>query len=330
MKSVRRLLPALTTEQEIYEKYICFDAPRRFDIFENYERTLAFILDVRTLFMRRKRKRGRKPYYANFSTIEELDPASGLILAAEIDRWRRTTSRKPVSFDHLWQKDVRNFFVQAGLFELLHIDPATAQVSDGEELGLETIQYRSDVFTSGEVADSFREELESKIGGGIGPRIDVYNALSEAMSNVVWHAYQRAMGAWPSQVMNRWWLGGTWSKTENLVTVQMYDHGVGIPRTLPKSEHWSEVLPLIGRLDLERSDAGMIEAAMQYGRTRTGRAGRGKGLAQMADWIDRAGNGSLRILSGRGSLTFLPGRQPIKERLATEFCGTLIEWKVSL
>ncbi|HBC16057.1 MAG TPA: hypothetical protein DC026_10230 [Erythrobacter sp.] len=330
MKSVRRRLPAFTTEREVHQKYICFDAPKRFNIFENYERTLAFILDVRTLFMRTQRKRGRRPYYANFSTIEELDPASGLILAAEIDRWRRTTSRTPVSFDHLWKKDVRDFFFQAGLFDLLHIDPAATHVSEGDEGDFETIQYRSGIITSGEEANSFREELEAKIGGDIGPRVDVYNALSEAMSNVVWHAYQRTLGAWPKAVINRWWLGGTWSKSDNMVTVQMYDHGVGIPRTLPKSEHWSEVLPLIGRIDSERSDAGMIEAAMQYGRTRTGKAGRGKGLAQMADWIESADNGSLRILSGNGSLTFLPGRQLIKERLATEFCGTLVEWKVSL
>jgi hypothetical protein len=66
------------------------------------------------------------------------------------------------------------------------------------------------------------------------------------------------------------------------------------------------------------------------GRTSTGKIGRGKGLAQMAEWIRDSGSGSLRIMSGKGALTYLPGSRPVRRNLPVEFCGTLVEWEVRL
>lgn len=315
-------------------KHITFDAPEVFNIYENYEETLAFLLDVRSFFSRRINRgggRGRiRPYHANFSTIKEIDPASGLLLAAEVDRWSRITKRKPVSYDFLWPRFLRNYFADAGLFNLLDIPPQTEPDGETGDSDLKAISYRSDVLTQGAIADAFRGELEALAGEAIGPRQDVYVALSEAMANVVGHAYPSEEGSWHPAVRRRWWMGGSWSQSDHVVTVQIYDQGVGIPATLPRSPHWSNMLPILKALDPERSDASLIEGAMQYRRTSTGKKGRGKGMAQMAEWIDRTSQGSLRILSGRGSLTYLPGRPPIRRTLPVDFGGTLVEWKVPL
>ncbi|HEX3423355.1 MAG TPA: hypothetical protein VHS33_08150 [Sphingomicrobium sp.] len=311
--------------------FLSFAAPEVFDIFSNYEETLAFLLDIRSLFrLIPPRRRGGRPMMANFSHIKRLDPASGLLLAAEIDRWRRAASRKPVPHDHLWDENVRNFFHDAGLFELLGIDPRTTRSQPTGAVTTKTLPFQTGTLHEGGTADRFRATLESLIGRSVGPRNRVYDAISEAMTNVAHHAYPSEIMLWPESPKNRWWLGGSWLPDERIATVQIYDHGVGIPRTLPKSRHWSEVLPIFGRIDRERTDAGMIEAAMDYGRTSTGQVGRGKGLAQMAEWITAAGNGALRILSGRGALTYLPGKRPIRVKLPVEFRGTLIEWKVQL
>lgn len=325
----RHELPETEWSLQNYSAYRSFLAPKNFSIFDNYTKTLAFLLDIRIGFAKISRR--RKPTLADFSTIETLDPASGLLLAAEVDRWRRTQKRRPIALDTTWPINVRDFFHDAGLFELLNIDATTARSTPSTGTDLKTIRFRSDTLTQGAIADSFRQELEALVGESLGVPQQIYVALSEAMANVSNHAYPSGLAIrWPLAVRRRWWLGGSWSPGARVATVQMYDQGVGIPRTLPKSEHWSEVFPILSLLDPERTDAGLIEAAMQYGRTSTAATGRGKGLAQMADWIKHSNGGSLRILSGRGALTFLPGRKPIRKDLPVEFGGTLVEWEVRL
>jgi hypothetical protein len=328
---LRSQLPRTIFSQDEVPGFLSFAAPDVFDIFDNYEETLAVLLDIRSLFrLIPSWKRGGRPMMANFSNIKRLDPASGLLLAAEIDRWRRAAFRKPVPFDHLWDENVRDFFHDAGLFDLLGIDPRTARSRPTGNVKTRTLPFQTGTLSEGGTADRFRASLEGMIGQPLGPRNRVYDAISEAMTNVAHHAYPTEITLWPEAPKNRWWLGGSWVPDERIATVQIYDHGVGIPRTLPKSRHWSEVLPIFGRIDRERTDAGMIEAAMDYGRTSTGQIGRGKGLAQMAEWITAAGNGELRILSGRGALNYLPGKRPVRRKLPVEFRGTLVEWKVQL
>lgn len=321
--------PALSYEEA--PGFLSFDPPSVFDIYDNFEETLAFLLDIRSLeVLIPPGKRLGRPILANFAKIQHLDAASGLLIAAEIDRWRRTSNARPVPHDHQWEESVRDFFHDAGLFELLGIDPKTARSNKPVGVKTQSIRFQTGTFHEGETAERFREDLEQIIGKPLGPRVRVYDAISEAMTNVARHAYPRDTPLWPTPLRNRWWLGGSWLSEERIATVQLYDQGVGIPRTLPRSKHWSEVLPILGRIDRERTDAGMIEAAMDYGRTSTGRIERGKGLAQMAEWIRTAGNGSLRILSGRGALTYLPGSRPVRQNLPGDFQGTLIEWKVHL
>lgn len=327
----RARLPSSKFSSTKVPGFTAFSPPKVFSIYENYEDTLAFLLDIRSLFNQNKPGiRHKRPVFADFSVIEELDAASGLLLAAEVDRWRRSVKKKPISHDHLWHENVRDFFHDAGLFDLLGIDPQSARSTASAGVKLKTLRYQTGRLHEGRTADLLRVELESLIGGSIGPRAQVYDAMSEAMTNVSNHAYPRDIPLWPSCEKGRWWLGASWQPDSRIATVQFYDQGVGIPRTLPRSRHWSEVLPILGRIDRERTDAGMIEAAMDYGRTSTGETGRGKGLAQMAAWIASTGNGSLRILSGRGSLTYLPGQRPVRRSLPVEFRGTLVEWEVHL
>lgn len=330
--SIRKFLPETTWTKNARPGYISFDPPKHFSLFENYEETLAFLLDLRILTTEVGQLSGpRRPsIFANFPIIENIDAASGLVLAAEVDRWTRLADRRRMrSFDDEWHPQIREFFHSAGLFELLKVEPKTTShyTDDGP---LKALKYQTGIVAEGETADAMRNELERLCGESIGSRTHVYDAISEAMTNVVHHAYPVDFKFWPNVPIKRWWLGGSWQVDKGTVTVQMYDQGVGIPKTLPKSRHWAEVLPILWRLDSESTDAGMIEAAMDYGRTSTGESGRGKGLAQMVDWIVDSGSGSLKILSGKGKVTMLPAKKPIKETLSAEFPGTLVEWEVCL
>lgn len=324
-------LPSIVISPDAIPGYACFDPPSEFSLYSNFEQTLAFLLDFREVAASARRlvyKRRRIPFYANFSVIRDIDSASGLVLAAEVDRWVRMCNGHPQSFDHLWPENVRDFFHDNGLFSLLRIDPQSTRSTTPTGGRVRPLKYETGVSVDGETANALREKLEALCGRVIGPRKKIYDALIEAMTNVGHHAYPLDIRQWPTAPRGRWWLGGSWRPDEKIVTVQMYDQGVGIAKTLPRAKHWSEVLPILGRIDRERTDAGMIEAAMDYGRTSTGKEGRGKGLAQMAEWIQQTGRGSLRIMSGRGSLTYLPGNRPIRMSLPVSFGGTLVEWEV--
>ena len=330
-REIRKRLPQTNFSTRTIPGYKTFDPPNHFSFFDNYNETLAFILDFRELFYARQSASGRRrPYYANFSKIHSLDAASGLVLAAEIDQWRRTKNVTPIPHDHLWQKGVRDFFHDTGLFELLGIDPHSIRSSETSAMKIETLKFQSGTQPDGKAADTFRENMEGLTGKSIGPNTIVYDAISEAMTNVNHHAYPSDVAIWPIFPKGRWWLGGSWNIGTSSATVQMYDQGVGIPQTLPKSEHWVEMFPILRNLGSANTHVDMIEAAMQYGRTSTGQQGRGMGLAQMANWIERAKNGSLRIISGKGDLNYLSEKNIDRTNHIAPFCGTLIEWSFEL
>jgi len=327
---IRNVLPATRWDYLKVEDRGAFLPPENFSIVENYEETLAFIMDVRYLFHERQKHLCddgiRRKIHADFSGIKTIDPASGLVLAAEIDRWSKGTGRRPRALDHLWHKNVRDYFVDAGLFDLLKIDPHEInELADGEPLR-QSLKMITGTLADGASARQLRIDLENLCGRGIGPRTTVYDALSEALANVS-HAYPRWRASYPGYRARRWWASGSWTPSSKTVSVQLYDQGVGIPRTLPRREYWGRIMPLVRRLDPERTDAGLIEAALEYGRTSTRSRGRGMGLKQMTEWINTQGHGFLRITSGSGCVTYRANRKVERRNLSVPFCGTLIEWE---
>lgn len=121
-----------------------------------------------------------------------------------------------------------------------------------------------------------------------------------------------------------------WAEATKTVGAQLYDHGAGIPGTLPRKLQWPRVSKLLPMVDPERTHAGLIQAALAYGRTSTELRGRGKGLAEMAEWIENTGSGFLRIMSAGGCITYRPGGSVEKVNHRVPFCGTLIEWELRL
>jgi hypothetical protein len=228
--------------------------------------------------------------------------------------------------DRTWRKNVRDYFVDAGLFELLRIDPQSAAEAPDGEPERKSLKMLTGTSADGASVRKLRIDIETLCGRGIGPRTTVYDALAEAVSNVS-HAYPRWHASYPGYRTRRWWASGAWTPSTKTVSVQLYDQGVGIPRTLPRRDYWARLMPLINRLDPEKTDAGLMEAALEYGRTSTRIKGRGKGLAEMAEWINRQGHGFLRITSGAGSVTYRANRSVERKDLGTPFCGTLIEWE---
>jgi hypothetical protein len=228
--------------------------------------------------------------------------------------------------DHLWQKTVRDFFLEAGLFDLLKINPHDVPVQPSNHSGRRTLKYMAGHASRGEDASQLLARIEKLTGRSITSRPRAYAAIAEALANV-FHAYPEWFSTWPYPSNNRWWASGFWDASGNRVGLQLYDRGAGIPATLPRQTYYPRILKF---LEPERTSAGLIEAALEYGRTSTGQPGRGRGLAEMADWIEQTGTGFLRILSGPGQVTYRPGGKVQKRNHDVAFRGTLVEWEVTL
>lgn len=232
------------------------------------------------------------------------------------------------SLDSRWHENVRTFFTESGLFELLNIRPETVSSKASTSPSTRMLRYRRGSGPDGRQADELRAELEHLCGERFGPRIEVNNALCEAMTNAHHHAYPEGRVWWPAKPPGDWWATCAWKPESKTMHMILYDQGVGIPATLPRSSHWAAAIPILDRLDPERSDAGLIEAGLELRRTSTNIAGRGRGLFEMAEWIDTTQSGFLRIWSGKGCVTYRPGRKVQRLNLPVPFLGTLVEWEV--
>ncbi len=311
-----------------YPGFASFTPPKTFSLTDNFEESLAFILDFRRFFSEGKRRvcpdGSKRLHYADFAQIERIDAGAGLVLAAEVHRYAQDRGGVPGVHDHLWHENVRDFFVDAGLFDLLKIDPKSISTKPSTDGQRQTLKFTSGRARQGSDAKALIQELQTLAGRKLGPRPTVYNAIAEAFANVA-HAYPIGFRTWPYRTSRQWWASGFWSPSSDTVGLQLYDQGAGIPATLPKQTQWPKVLKL---LDREGSPSGLIAAALEYGRTSTGQAGRGKGLAEMADWIETTGTGFLRIISGGGEITYRPGGHISRRNFNASFCGTLVEWEV--
>lgn len=304
--------------------------PANLDFVDNYDHTLAFLMAIR----------GNEPCYhpesktrlrlfTDFAALKKIEPGAGLVLAAELDRRRMVSGMRPKSIDSEWAPEVRSYFEQAGLFELLGISPQVQSTSGDTSSALHAVRFVRGRSVRGEIGAALRDRLEALCGKRIGPRLTVYEAISEAIANTR-HAYPRDVSIWPTKATNQWWASGTWNSETDVVSLQFFDQGVGIPATLPKSEHWTDVINFLDRLHPERSDDRLLAAALEVGRTSTGEKGRGKGLAEMIAWIDKLDNGFLRITSGKGSILYRPGAQIDRTSMKAPFFGTLVEWEIRL
>ena len=164
------------------------------------------------------------------------------------------------------------------------------------------------------------------------PVIDVPNeellfaAVSEAMTNVVQHAYTGAEDT--PEELKRWWLSAAYDANRGELLILIYDQGIGIPSTIPR-KLTERAMALI-----RREDAQLIRAAHELQRSVTGEAHRGFGLQRdVRRYIqDFDGKGTYRVISGKGEYTVQSGREgPESTRnFQRSLPGTFIEWRLEL
>jgi len=285
----------------------------------NYKEVLVFFNRLRLMVGRRGR------FYMDFRTIEVLSPAATLMLAAELDRWRRVGGFRPTIIDlEQWRPEVRRLLEEMGLFDLLDVKnppPSPALTKDSARF----VRFATGKGALGADAVAMRKAIEA-VAGELPDRRDIYDGIVESMTNVVHHAYPTRASYWVPVFQGTWWMAGSFDPLKRQLRILFYDQGVGLPATIPRKNNWEQVRALLKSND----DGDMIAAAFEWRRSRTRLKHRGRGLARISRVIDSVSDGSVRILSGRGEYTYDRKDGGRANNNPIPLGGTLIQWELIL
>tara|TARA_R110002095_G_scaffold146482_3_gene126736 strand:- start:19 stop:1074 length:1056 start_codon:yes stop_codon:yes gene_type:complete len=294
--------------------------PEVFSFERNHNSTVSELATLR----RYAETRGIR-FFVNFREITELESVASLALASEVHRWSQQVSQPLTTPARLWNGDVKRAFYQMGLFELLEIGNTTPTTGDRTY-----VKFIFGDSANGDSARRIRTALEEVSNSKIDKKI-AYEGITEAMNNVLHHAYpETSRNEEIFSVSKPWWLGGSYLQSEDRLAITFCDHGVGIPYTLPRKYGIEKVRAFFSAVT-NPDDAQMIEAAFEMGRTETLLSHHGKGLQEIRNFVDNYPTASLRVLSSRGEYLYLrkDGRVSVKKRThPNAYKGTIIEWQI--
>lgn len=286
-----------------------------------------------------KRKKGRLPRiksYTDFSKLKGISTAAAVVLTAEYDRIAQFRNEIPPTVNlKEWNDAVFLKLYQLGFFELLgHASPKKDNlVKDGDFKTMQIIRAMNN--DDLERVDNSLTELGNFLSIPDEVVIQLITALSEAISNMIHHAYPVDMPlSYP--FLNSLWVSATANRKNNTLTVVAYDQGASIPVTYPRINRIEKVGRYLGRVLIRQTafdyqnDDKYIRAAMKYGGSRTDEAHRGKGLPQMLETIKHIGSGRMKVYSRGGWCEKSASGKLSSGSHQHSIGGTLIEWSLEL
>lgn len=304
--------------------YRNLNVPEQLDLIKNYDETIEFIKTIKAYAYGL-----RKSVRLIFDETKEISPEALLLLLAELYRCRKIFGDKRVTGTYPKSKKIEKIMEASGFFDLLEVVPRSP--AKEKQYPLCYIKF----ITGNRLVESTARVLREALLGenikmGTIAKKRLYRAITEAMINVVQHAYPKKQRG-KHQIRNNWWISGHVNQRSGRLVILFCDLGVGIPNTLPKVHGWEKIRSVLAILPgVKPNDAQMINAGMEIGRTSTGLAGRGKGLNDLKMFVDDTGGGELNIFSRRGHYKYEVG-QPVKlTNHDASICGTLIRWSVPL
>jgi hypothetical protein len=261
-----------------------------------------------------------EPIWVDFTTAQEAGPAAALFVAAEMDRSRVLTRRKIKLLDAIdWSPAVLDFMFQLGLFGLLELVSTPKHSRIGGVLVRKMERHKG---IAPEAASNFRDGLAKMIGKALPHHLATYDAIMEAVANVKDHAYTKPNPDNTSTIPDAWWVTASYEESKKLLQIVFLDQGLGIPATLPATA--GDILKAIVALKGD-THSSRIEAALRYGRSSTGRQGRGRGFGDMMELVDAGSSNWLRVLSGKGECVYRDGKVHSTD-YTVPISGTLVQW----
>ena len=322
-----------------YSKSINF--PRIMALAENFCGVMSVVHQIRQYSNRQRNERA----YINFKQIEEISPGAALVVAAELDRLNKLVhrrNRKLIVLDaEEWNDNVRERLEGMGFFDLLDV-PMRKKTKPSDGSGTRYVRFRTGEKVDGQKIEELRtldlehpshdndnNDDDNNDDDNVPNRRRLYAAVTEAMTNVVHHAYQHnARNPTPN-----WWLSASQNVKKGEIRILLYDQGIGIPKTLPKK--FNDYIINFFKFG-DPMDADLIYAAHKLNRSSSKKGHRGHGLErdvrQYVQSVDCVS--AYRVTSLHGQYTWEKGSDgQIKEsrrNYRRELPGTLIEWRLTL
>jgi hypothetical protein len=331
-RSNKQMNPAATASAVAYAPRKAILAPRAFDLTRGSgTHVMAFLqaIEQRVLLEKRRVKldfRQTKSFYV---------PGALMLYAALSKIIAQASMSKPVTIvpprATLVGNAARQVMRQVGLYDLTHdvvnVRPDREDViywkmskgltQSGDQLAmLETLAEK--------IKDIDKLKLQSK---------DLWRGVTEAVNNTSDHAYEYPrIDGFTGLTDVRWWL--LTQLRGKMFTAAVCDLGCGYSKTLkPETLEWFTGLPnkLMGK---DNADTRAMQAAMEYGRSRTKLSERGKGSRCALALLEKHGHGELYLLSNSGCLHYecINGVALLKQvtPLAFDIKGTIIWWNLHL
>lgn len=291
-------------------------APEIFDLGDAKNRTIL----LKSLHKLRQEIKATKAICLDFSGTEKLFADGTLLFLAEIRRVIKHVLPAPkITCVYPTNAKVSQVLQQIGFFSLIQSADGITPIDD------DVVNWR---FAHGRQVEGEKyEDVLAQFDGSIAEplREDLFKGITEAMTNVVNHAYEfyrdDGLGITSSK---EWWMFSQVKDT--LLTVVFLDLGAGIPRTLPiKHPSLWRKLVRFGR----RHDSHTIDYAVKDSISRTGKENRGKGLGQIVRAVDSEPNSVMTIHSNSGVLVRKNGHTK-RNDYRDSILGTLIFWQIPL
>jgi len=305
-------------------------APKKFSLSSNYQETVSCLKRLKDYaLLEQPAGTRRQQVWIDLSKVETITPAGALVLAAEMDRWRRYKHAKlaPRNVDK-WDPNVRKLLDGIGFFRLLGVGSSGQPKEDGEITEFAVLPLISSDQLSGVLFEPILDLL-NKAAQILGQAPWVYQALIEAAYNATLHAYPDDQPIKYPVVSKRWWATACWNIEEGVVKFLIYDQGVGIPATLPKSRYFEHIRAWLPKRFREYSSEAsrLIEAALRVDRSSL-KGGHGKGLQDVIAPVDKIKGSRVRILSGTGGIIYYHGVKIERRDETQHLGGTLLEWTI--
>lgn len=252
----------------------------------------------------------------DFTETRKIYPHGMLYLYAEVKNLSNISPRLRVVCKKSRNDKVNHVLHQVGMLSLCHHKFTEKKKYD------DVIHWRAchGIEVLGEKFDSVidPDDVLKKLPASM----DIYGGCVEATKNAHAHAYieRRALSS-VNYKNTAWWIFS--QIKDGKIAVVVCDLGIGIPKTLPKTNKnfFRKILANI----TSRTDAHLIEGAIDTPSSRTQRGYRGNGLKKIAMTAADDRRASFAIYSGKGYVGTVSGRRQ-KLNYSCALPGTIIAW----
>jgi hypothetical protein len=259
----------------------------------------------------------RSNVFINFKNTKTLHPCGTLYFSAHISLLAAAFPGK-ITCSYPDDDVVGQLFQHIGLLRKLNLSDKYKITADNVKDWHSVEGFAAD----GQKFESLLKSIEDELTEPI--RMGLYESMTEAVLNSRQHAYDRKM---VEQDRQYWWMFAR--KDGDVLTVAVYDAGIGIPGSLRKKPELIDIMKGLS-LRSKQADKKLIAAAVGS-KSSTRLPWRGKGLPDMMDFIKSTHVGGILIHSNRGSYYYAANTEKEMQRdYETPVAGTLIQWSLPL